>query len=246
MTNVRIILKTYQNSIISGAILLFCCIGLFAGVIPSVQKVWDIYSRIQELSHESEMLSTKLSNLNMQDEPSLRQQLAALISAVPTDKSLPTVFSTVEGVAAQAGVSIVSMSLSGDTALASGSAKKQTAQEKQIGARTIPFSVTIEGPLSSIQQFITLAPKVRRLLRIRTFAISFPENDRPINIALQMDAFYESSPTNLGKAGSLLPTLTDAEESIINTVSQLPLANTAEIELPPPLIGPAKTNPFAL
>lgn len=245
MPPIDALLKKYKDVIISVVILLFCAVGFISGVIPATQKVRGLLDQTRQLSSKTQALRTKLTALNALDENTLRSQLNELISAVPSDKSLPTVFSTVEGIAGQAGVSITSMGIGGDSSLATPAASKRTAQEKQIGTRTIPFSVTIEGALPAIQQFITLAPQVRRLLRIRTFAITFPTSDLPVHIAVEMDAFYEPFPVTIGKTGSALPTLSESEVDIIAKVAKLPLANVSENSLPPPLIGQVKSNPFA-
>lgn len=246
MPNINRLLKQYQNIIISIVIIVFCIVGVVAAVVPSVQKIQGLYDEMSSLADQSKMLHDKLSTLSALDENQLRQQLSVLVSAVPSDKSLPTVFSTVEGVAGQAGVSIAGMNIGGDTSLATASATtKQTSQERLIGTRTIPFSVTIDGSLSAVQQFITLAPGVRRLLRIRTFAITFPQGDKQLNIALDMDAFYQPMPTNIGKTNAVLPKMTAEEQGVISKVSQLPLASSDDVSLPPPLIGQMKQDPFS-
>ncbi len=210
MPKLNTILKTYQGLIISGVILLFCAVGLIAAVIPAIDKVQTLWQDTQKLSDDNKALQTKLNALNLLDETSLRQQLDTVISAVPADKSLPTLFSTVDALSAQSGVSVMALTVNGNTSLASGSAATRiTPEERLLGTQTVPFSLSIQGTLASIQQFITLAPQVRRLLRIRTFAISFPQDNRPIRIALEMDAFYQPSPTTLGKTGTVLPSLTD-------------------------------------
>lgn len=242
---IRGFIRQYQNIAISVVILVFCIVGLIGGVFPAVSKIRDMYQMTSELSETSQKLQTKLTALTALDETTLRAQLDAVISAVPTDKSLPTVFSAVEGVAAQAGVLISAMNISGDTSLSSQSARSRTAQEVQFGTQTIPFTVDIEGPLEAIQQFITIAPQVRRLMRIGTFSITFPENDRPISISVKMDAFYDPSPTTLESASSELPVLSPEDLAVIEKVSGFPLANTEQVVLPPPLIGSSKANPFA-
>lgn len=240
------VLKTYQGLIISGAILLFCAVGFIAAVYPAIGKVQSLWADTTKLSDEVTSLQTKLTALNALDETTLRQELTNVISAVPTDKSLPTMFSTVDGLAAQTNVSVMSMGIGGNTSLASGSAAKLTPQDKLIGAQTVPFSVTIQGTLPAIQQFIARAPQVRRLLRIRTFSITFPQDNRPISIALEMDAFYQPSPTSLGKTGTTVEILTDAEQEIITKVSQLPMATGGtDMGLPPPFIGQLKFNPYS-
>ena len=246
MMNARSLLKTYQNLIISGVILLFCCVGVLFGVVPAVSKVQSLVGDVQQASDENAALQKKLTVLNSLDETALRSQLSEVISAIPNDKSLPTVFSTLDGLAAQSGVSVSSVNISGDTALASSSAVTLTPEERQLGTRTIPFSVMIEGSLDAIQKFITLAPRVRRLLRTRTFAISFPPDNRQIRIELEMDAFYEPLPSAIGAPSAAITPLSPVQQAVVTTLSQLPLANSAQISLPPPAVGAPRSNPFSL
>jgi hypothetical protein len=237
--------RTYQNFIVSGSILFFCILGLFLVTLPFGNRVRELYAEVDTIVTETDALTRKLNTLNSLDEGTLRQQLGDVLSAVPSDRSYPTLFETVEGVAAQTGVSIVNMNITGGTSLATASASKATVAEKQLGTRTVPFSVSVTGTVSQIRDFIALAPSVRRLLRIRTFNISYPEEERPLTITIDMDAFYEPLPSSIGSAKSVLPNITDAEIEVINKLSQLPLASGASASLPPPAIGQARANPFA-
>ena len=137
------------------------------------------------------------------------------------------------------------MHLTGGTTLATPSATKVSAADKKLGTRTVPFSVTISGSLPAVQQFIALAPKVRRLLRIRTFSIAFPRDVRPLTVAIEMDAFYEPLPTSLGTAITLLPAISAADDVIITQLGELPHITQDNGDLPPPLIGRVKESPFS-
>jgi hypothetical protein len=237
--------RTYQNILVSSALLVFCVIGMIFGVVPSALKIQELAAQVKDVSEQTSGLQKKLDTLINLDEDTLRRQLTDVLSAVPAERSFPTLFETVEGIAARTGTTVVQMHLSGGTTLATPSAAKVSASDKKLGTRTIPFSVTISGSLQAVQEFITLAPKVRRLLRIRTFSISFPRDVRPLSVAIEMDAFYEPLPTSLGTAKTLLPQLSAADEDIISKLGQLPLITQENGELPPPLIGRVKDDPFA-
>ena len=161
--------KKYQNTIVSAVILLFCVLAAIFAVIPSVAKVQQLAADLRVMTEESTALKKKLDTLVTLDEATLRTNLTNVLSAVPAERSFPTVFETVESVAAQTGVSVVSMSISGGASLATPTASQVSAADKKLGTRTIPFSVTINGSLTGIEQFIALIPQVRRLLRIRVF-----------------------------------------------------------------------------
>jgi Tfp pilus assembly protein PilO len=237
--------RKYQNSIVSGVLLLFCILATVFAVIPSIGKIQQLIADLRVMTEETTALKKKLDTLTALDEGTLRTNLTNVLSAVPAERSFPTVFETVESVAAQTGVSVVSMSISGGASLATPAASQVSAADKKLGTRTIPFSVTINGSLSGIEQFIALIPQVRRLLRIRVFSIAFPKDDRPLTVIVDMDAFYEPLPSTIGNAKAVLPQLTDADFTMINRLTALPLASQESGALPPPLIGKSKENPFS-
>lgn len=239
------ILRTYQNMIVSGAIMLFCVIAIALAVAPSLQKTQELFSQMSDIAAEADGLQKKLDTLNALDEQTLRFQLVHVLTAVPGDRSFPSLFETVEGVAVQTGVAVQQMSLSGGTTLATPSAAKLSAADRKLGTRTIPFSVTVNGSISGVQEFITLAPNVRRLLRIRTFSIAFPPDERPLTVSIEMDAFYEPLPTSLGTAKTILPELTAADNAIIERLANMQLITQSAESLPEPFIGQVKPNPFS-
>ncbi len=237
-------IRPYQGIGISMIILAVCIAGVVFGVVPALAKIQEMSAAAKTLREDTNTLNQKLTVLNALDEETLRNQLITVMSAVPADRSYPTVFETVEGLSAQTGASIRSMSISGSSAIATSSANKATADEKKLGTHTVHFNVALEGTIDTLTQFISLAPKVRRLLRLRTFSISFPDDDRPVNITLEMDSFYEPLPSSIGSAKATLPQLSEAEMAVIDKLGQLPLATRESAELPPPLIGKVKDNPF--
>lgn len=235
--------KKYQNVSVSAALLIFCIAALIFAVIPSISKVQELVAETRKLSEETTLLRKKLVTLNSLDEATLRTNLANVLSAVPAERSFPTVFETVESVAAQTGTTVVSMAISGGATLATPAAV--SASDKKLGTRTIPFSVTINGSLDAVEQFIALVPNVRRLLRVRVFSIAFPKEEKPLTVMIEMDAFYEPLPTNIGNTKTVLPQLTEEDVGVINRLTLFPLASQESGALPPPLIGKTKENPFS-
>ncbi len=241
-------IRLYQGIAVSVVALIFCIIAVFGGVIPSMKKIGELVLIAQSMSQDNAALEKKISILESYDETELRDKLGIVYSAVPGDKDIPGLFGTVELVAAETGVTILDMSVAGGK-VSSASAIKQTPLEKQLGTRILPFTVSVVGNFPSIQKFITLAPTVRRLMRIRSFAIQFPKNDKPLTVSLIMDAFYEPSVTALGGAGLVITAITDGELATIDTLSLFPLlsqATNAHVVLPTPnSVTEQKLNPFA-
>ncbi len=238
-------IRVYQHMIISGVILLFCIFATIFALVPAIATVQALFQDVNVLSDETGSLQDKLNTLNTMDEDTIRNQLTEVLSAVPAERSFPTVFETVEGVAARTGVTVISMNLAGGATLATPSSAQVSAADKKLGTRTIPFSVSINGSLPAVQEFIAMIPKVRRLFRIRVFSISFPRDLRPLTVSIDMDAFYEPLPATIGNAKAVLPILTDADQDMVAKLTELPLVTMVSGVMPPPLIGKLKENPFA-
>lgn len=239
-------LRPYQNIIISVCIILFVLCGVGFGVIPAFQAVLHQRELTGKISNDLASLQRKERILQEFDEDVLQKDLSIVLSAVPSGKSLPTVFSTVEGLAQRVGVEVISMGISavGSVATKSGTINKDI--DKVSGSHILAFSVTVQGSLGAIEQFITQSIHVRRLLRLRTFGISFPKADESIRLTLQMDAFYEPFPTTLGSIASAISPFSDKEKDMIVQLGSFSLAGgQSDGTLPPPLIGAARPNPFA-
>lgn len=245
MLTFRQYIHSYQHAIVSVSILVFCVLAFLFAVFPALQKTIEIVREYRDVRQQTSVLQKKVEMLTSLSEDTLRGQLATVLSAVPADRSFATLFETVEGVARQTGVTVLDMSIAGSATLATPSAGKVSAADKKLGTRTLPFTVVVSGTLPALQQFITLAPNVRRLLRVRVFSISFPKSERPINISVEMDAFYEPLPVSLGTPKSSLTTLKESDEEVIAKIAQMPHMSESGGALPPPLVGTVKENPFS-
>lgn len=239
-------IRLYQGIAVSAVAIIFCIIALLGGVLPAIKKISELALTINSMNQDNASLGKKVAILESYDEVELKDKLGIVYSAVPGDKDIPGLFGTVELVAAQTGVTILDMNVSGGK-VSSASAIKQTPLEKQLGTRILPFTVTIVGDFSSMQKFITLAPTVRRLMRIRSFSIQFPKSDKPLTVSMVMDAFYEPSVTALGGAGSVIASITTSEQATIDKLALFPLLSEAttigDAETAVPRVE-QKINPF--
>lgn len=245
MTSLRSIVRAYKDFILSVVVIFLVVIGYFGGIYPAAQQVVNLFEQKNILQEEQAMLEEKITILDSLDEQVLRTDLATVIAAVPSDKSIPTLFQTIEGLADTTGVALNSINISsvGDVATQSATIGT-TALEKQIGSQLLPFVAGLSGSFEAIQQFITSVPTVRRLVRIRTFSMTFPKDDSPLSIAFEMDSFYEPFPTTLGPQSAPIFALTQKEQQVITTLSQFPIIG---LEIFGPGLAPSaqiKQNPF--
>jgi Tfp pilus assembly protein PilO len=245
--------REYQSLIISVGILIASVLGIIFGVVPLVQKTIDMNDGIKSVSAEVDVLKNKVTVLESIDEASMRSHAQILLSAVPADKSLPTLLATLDGLAAQTGVSSGNFTLSKLGSLATVSAERLSADERDVGGNILPFTLNISGSFDQLRGFFASSVSVRRLVRVRTFDISFlkVENEASasanlVTATLGMDTFYDSLPTTIGAVGQPLTGVTSADEDVIAKVAAMQLLVAPSSPLPPPSGGPVKADPFSL
>lgn len=244
MRYLRRLLRIYQGFVVSGAILLFGTVALIFVVIPGIRATGDLYGSFKEIEKETQALSGKRAFLDALNEDDLRSSLVALLLAVPQEKSIPTIMTTVEGLAQQSGVSIVDMNLTSPGSLATGSASRQSAVEKKIGASTLPFSLTASGTYDQVRAFVGEMNKVRRLFDVTSFELSI-SGTGATQVRLSLTAFYQPLPTKVGGVESALLTLTQKEEEVLEKISQYPdVSQSVSGPLTPILTG-GRRDPFA-
>lgn len=223
MRLIRRIIRLYQSFIISGVIILFCLLAFFIGMLPGYQKITRMMKALYEQTKTVQLLQEKINVLHALDETLLESYATAAISAVPADKSLGTIFSTIDGLTSQEGVAVSGISLSSIGSIATEAAKKISQDEQKIGVSIIPFSIIVIGPVEQVRNVVEKAVKIRRLFRIRNFDLSFDNKSGTTKSTIQMDAYYIPIPKNVGKMSDSLKPLSDDEIQIINKISALPL-----------------------
>ena len=182
-------------------------------------------------------------------EQGFRGLLADLVTAVPADQSLTSLFSTMDGLASEIGITVTELTLAKPGPLATESARRQSKEEKEIGTNLLPFTATIVGNYDQIREFLARAVKVRRFFRVRGFTLSLVDPTN-VSVRMNMDAFYAPYLTVIGGVDTKIEALTETDERTIATVANLPLVGNPLLSLPPgeqggdvPIVP--KANPFA-
>lgn len=244
MRYLRRFLRIYQGFVVSGAILLFGTVALMLAVLPGIRATLNLYGSLKEVEKEVQALSGKRTFLEALNEDDLRDRLATLLTAIPQEKSVPTIFTTVEGLAHTSGVSIVDMNLTSPGSLATAAATRQSASEKKIGASTLAFSLTASGSYDQIRAFVGEINKVRRLFEVTSFNLSIG-GDGLTQVHLSLTAFYQPLPTKVGSIETPVMALSQKEEEVLVDVAQYPDVSQSLAEpLTPNLFGGPR-DPFA-
>lgn len=235
MISINKAIRIYQGLLLSIGLIIIAIGGTLFGIIPGVKSSLSMFEEMQTLGKEVEQLKRKNEILESFDLEILRQELSVALSAVPGDKSLPTLFTTIEGLTQQTNTTLTAMNLSSPGSISTVSAKIVSAEERLIGSGLLPISITIDGQLDNLKNFLTTSTTVRRLLRIRKVDILFL-NETTARASLSVDAFYLPLPQLIGKASDAISPMTPNEEELIARLGNFPL-------LVPPIIGSNTTLP---
>lgn len=237
-------LRIYQGFVVSGAIVLFGVVALLFAVIPGIRTTVALYDDLGELEGQIKNLSAKLSFLESLREEELRGQVAELLAAVPEEKSVPTILGTIEGLAQQTVVTIDDMSLTSPGSLATGSAARQSAAEKKIGASGLPFSLNASGTYEAVRDFVGKINAVRRLFDVTSFDVS-TSGTGETKLRLSLTAFYQPLPSSIGSVESPVARLSEKDRATLENVLQFPDVSPSSGVPLTPILTDGKRDPFA-
>jgi len=223
MRGIRRFLRYYQSFVISGAVIFVTLISIFVGIIPGANRAIKILQSLQETIKTVDQLQQKTQVLESLDETTLEVQAKSALTAVPTDKSLGSIFSTIDGLTAREGVIVTSVSLDAIGSVATDSAKKSSSEEQKLGVTIIPFSIVVEGPLPNVRNVVDTAVKIRRLFRVRNFDLSIDSKTGTVRSTISMEAYYVPLPKFMTKPTERLDPLLADEEATMKRVELLPL-----------------------
>lgn len=213
-------LKRYQAFIIP-LLIAFVSLGtIFLGLKPALLRTIQLYEEIKATRLIVAALNDKIQFLENLDESSLQNQLASLVSAVPIAKSPQTAIMTLEGIAAQNGVTLgdLSLSVAGSVATSAGDPVQADAKS------TIPtFGISFKayGTTEQLLGFMSLLSRSRRLLRLRQFQFAY--DTIPTEISGTLAAYYLPLSTSAQSSDSPLKPLADSDLDLINRISNLQL-----------------------
>lgn len=246
MRELRRFLRLYQSLVVSGVIILFCSIALIVGLIPGVKKSIALFQETQSLRSVIKVLQEKERILEGLDVTELATYARSAITAVPADKSLGSLFSTIDALTAREGVVVTAISLGSVGSIATESAKKLSVEEQKIGVNIIPFTIIVDGPMNQVRNVVDSAVKIRRFFRVRNFSLSFDLKTGRTNSTLAMEAYYIPDPQFMGKVTDPLTGLTEEEMGVLDAVSQIPLLTPEEPVSGIENVSPVQTSPVTL
>lgn len=248
MHKIQKILASYRPIIIPAALLVIAILLFIFAIFPAGKRVYTLASTLPQLNRDVRDLSTKLQELQNLDVTTLDSELTAVTSAIPLDRNIPSLFSTLDGASSKVGASVGDLSFIGGS-LATGSAtaatKKSSVVTKQ-GLSIIGFNMTVSGQIESIADFLTVVERVRRFIHLNTFTISIDQSLMAKSV-IAAETYYAPSSSAKTQAAGFVP-LSAAQQKQITDLLVYPdfsgaLTQPANAG---PIIVPPRSNPFSL
>jgi len=227
-----------------GVIAVVSLLGIFVGIIPAAKQALTLFGQIQGLATDVSLLRSKQTILQGMDESTLRNNLLTLASAVPPDKSLSTIMTTIDAVSGQTGVTVVDFTLTRPGSIATDAAQKMSADEAKIGSNVLPFSLTVRGTFAQIRAFVGKIAAVRRLFRVGSMNLTFTA--ALVEARIDLEGFYFPYPAQVGTVIAPITPLADTDQKTIAAVSAMPLSSVPiAVGTASASLSTGRTDPFA-
>jgi hypothetical protein len=216
-----VLIKEFLPSVLMAIVSL---VLLFYAIIPGISHIQDLLRSSDTVNKENTVLKKKINILSSFDEETLGGYMSTLLSAVPADKSIASILTTIDSVAAKNNIMVTDLSILNPGSISSESASPKTSNTK-LGSNTIRISAGIKGSETDIFSFISMIRKVRRLIRVATVSESYvgSESSPSASVKLDLEAFYAPLPKTLGKIEAEVLPLSANEELSVTKISEYPL-----------------------
>lgn len=222
----RSLFKQYGIYMYLTAIVVCLAIVLVLILIPQMKSIPDKYQSIKEKNGQLARLEKKRSLLESVN-INTTQVLTLAESALPSDKDAPTVLSTLENLATQTQVDILSINLSpglvsteSGTLPASTQGPRNATETRKKGILALPVKITIFADAGHLTDFIKKTLTSRRFMDIDTIDISYVPDKEGISASLMLNAYYLPAVTEIGELESEIVELTTQELALLRSLEE--------------------------
>jgi Tfp pilus assembly protein PilO len=227
------IIDKFKLFILPAIAVIFVIIA-FQLLSPRVKDIFVLNKSIKDLEGKVANVDKKLSILASLDNNTLLAQVREAEEALPSEKDIPGLLASLDRLAYETGVSIVSFQVAPGEVTATTSAQA-------VGAESLPFRMSVAGGYDSVKNFLTKAVNSNRALRIRSVAMTTQAGPASVSASLDMETFYQVIAKIKFAPSDRLPDITAEEQRVLEKASQRPYLSEISGVRPPT----GKVNPFA-
>lgn len=233
----------YRGIIIPILIVIFSLAGFIFGVLPAANQIFSKIGQLRDTVSQTTAIGHRIETIAQFPEELLTQYGSLVAGTLPQDKSLASVFSSVDSLATQTGVSILDIGVTNAGTLATESGTLRLDFEKKTGVRIVPVSLSLLGSNEAITTFISKAASARRMMIVQNFELSRTK-DGLVNFHGEIDFLFKPYESTLAKSAAGIVGLTDAEVALLNDLARIPVSAQTSSTSPGPVIPKGRDNPF--
>lgn len=197
-------------------------------IYPQTAKLIENQKVAGDLTNKSKFLATKVAALESLNGEDLSQKVGIALNVFPTDKDYGNILGLLQGLTAQSGFTISSITL-GNT---SGKLGNENSFE---------IKLEIKGPRNLFQIFLMNLENSPRIMKVSSLDISSTQASETIDAAVVIVVLYSPTPQSFGTVDSPLPSLSQKEEELLVVLSKTALTASRSAVQPSQR---GKANPF--
>lgn len=237
-------LITRYRAIITPAIIVgISVLGFLFGVMPAAEQTISQIGDLQRVVADTNAVQNRIAIISQYPEDLLTQYGTIVAGTLPQDKGLASVFASVDGLAVNAGVSVLDIAVANVGTLATESGNLRLDFEKKTGVRVVPVSLSLLGTNDAITTFITKAAAARRMMIVQNFELSRTKEGL-VNFHGEVDVLFKPYEATLARSTAGVVGLTDAEVKTLNELARTPVSAQTSSAPAGPAVPKGRDNPF--
>jgi len=216
---IRRFIRLHKHLALYGAVFIVTLIALIVGLIPAISKSVKLVSDLRTMQDDINRIQTKVSMLQNLNQQELEKYASDMLAAVPADRSLTTLLSTIDSLAVKHNLFISDMSIEGVTSLASRSGAVAIKAE----GNSLIETISLQGELLNLRNFLSDCIRVRRLMRVKDLVLTSMPKSNLITAKLTVEVFYLPFPQTIGKISDVIEPFSQKEMTTLATIQSFPM-----------------------
>lgn len=194
-------------------------------LIPTIISISDLRTQQKQKEEQLAQLRKKRTLLDSLDFDEIKNNVADVEIALPSDKNVASVFTTLENLSAKIGVGVDAI----DTkpGVLSGEAQEAVPEieeaKKNHGAFWIPVEITMRSSTEQFRQFLQEIQKSRRIIDIENIDLTyFDDNQDYVSAQFLFQVYYLPAITQIGSLESSIVAFTDEDLQVLSLLKTYP------------------------
>jgi Tfp pilus assembly protein PilO len=185
-------------------------------LIPFIIRTAKLREEINKEQATVALLKQKVSLLSGIEQGTFQQDFENINQAVPHEKNIFSLLSTIDGAAFSSGISMETFSLK-----PGGISTDSAETRKEKSSNEFNFNLTAAGDINQIRNFITNLFKARRLVSLKKVSFRFKEAEKTKASIEGVTYYLPATSTTISDVQSDLPIFSAHEKKVLEEINGL-------------------------